>query len=1218
MNPNFTYSLQPSNTPIVNGTFDGTLGNTYTVRTMDAGGCYREDQITVLPGISVSATQAVYCTNSNGPTPIQINVTNYTTPNSYIGNIICTTPLSTFANFNNTIPPPTQAPPGVYIVSVENSAGCKANNVFNVNYVNLPSIMMNPEICPENTNSVFIGFGPLVSITTSTTNTYAWSPSIGSASNLGIVNTPPAATTTYTCTATSEYGCTASNTITIMVLPSPTVTASTNNAPCNELYTAVGAGTTSPYTYEWTGSIAGNGNPLVGNPVIALNNIPTTNGTYTVTVTDAKGCTGTNTGLYDQHPICCNAKDFNIPTTKVFSSQAPFNNATLAAITNAYGSNVITTNDIILIDGNVNINSNVTFYNCPNIHMFKDAQLTVTNGATLKFDGCNLKAHCEDMWNGMLANSPNETIEINNCFITDMKLGIRCQNGAPIKLITNQFQSNYIAVQLVNVSTTDYITSTGKCVIINNRFEGGSLLNPYTAVPTSFTGIVINNCVSAQIGEVPSSWNGGQGIINASGNEFWSVINGINIFNSIDNPLGHIYIYNPLFENISNNLGWSENQINSNLMTRIEGSGIYATNLATRPPTIHLEVQGDNNYTTFSRCDKAFIARRYHIDVIRPTVAMCFCGFSFDNLTGQIINVKGTEMHHVAFGILTRGYTTNVSAAPSLLSQNLIICRENPFQVGTTNVYPIGIRSTLTNVPMGSNMNNLGLTMQYNFVELNAYAGIGIDLLSNSAGTNLYKNFINLTNPNPWLVPSGTPNAACAMATNCSGVSIRKNHFIGANNYLTNANGSLVFSGLKLSNSRDCKIECNEFLKLPYGMHIVGDCANTTANVDQIKGNTFTDHGYGWYFDIGNSTLGKVGNFNDPSNNNVFTNSALKDPAQVAGIYRASSTPVSGGAGLYTNQYPITFTTASSPLNVFQIYTTTNQGLYLCPSNMMMMSNSANNISMSKAIEIAENDINNLVDEADITQEWEYDKKLLAELDENITLRNSDTRLANFYNQEQFSPKQAIVGIDGLNTLLADEATMTDNIVYDNYVNQMEIMNNAIVEEYGAEYVTKLANQFLIKELRNELGLLSENEVASLQALANLCPTLNGTGVYKARAIYNYFNPLADYNDAELCVNAVAMKSPNIKPKNLTARAEYFKLYPNPAEKQLTWEYDLKTNDVGQLTIHDMLGRLVKTILINGEASNTKIDISDIARGAFLYRYTKNGNVISTGKLNFK
>jgi hypothetical protein len=96
------------------------------------------------------------------------------------------------------------------------------------------------------------------------------------------------------------------------------------------------------------------------------------------------------------------------------------------------------------------------------------------------------------------------------------------------------------------------------------------------------------------------------------------------------------------------------------------------------------------------------------------------------------------------------------------------------------------------------------------------------------------------------------------------------------------------------------------------------------------------------------------------------------------------------------------------------------------------------------------------------------------------------------------------------------------------------------------------------------------------------------------------------------------MKSPNIKPKTLTARAEYFKLYPNPAEKQLTWEYDLKTNDVGQLTIHDMLGRLVKTILINGEANNTKIDISDIARGAFLYRYTKNGNVISTGKLNFK
>jgi gliding motility-associated-like protein len=109
--------------------------------------------------------------------------------------------------------------------------------------------------------------------------TYTWSPSGGNAASAsGLTNGP------YTVNFTDANGCTGTNNITIN-LPTP-VTGTVTNSPgaCGiATATVVASGGTGGYTYTWS--------PSGGNAATA--NI--SNGTFTVNITDAMGCTGTAT-----------------------------------------------------------------------------------------------------------------------------------------------------------------------------------------------------------------------------------------------------------------------------------------------------------------------------------------------------------------------------------------------------------------------------------------------------------------------------------------------------------------------------------------------------------------------------------------------------------------------------------------------------------------------------------------------------------------------------------------------------------------------------------------------------------------------------------------------------------------------------------------------------------------------------------------------------------
>jgi SprB-like repeat protein/type IX secretion system substrate protein len=113
-----------------------------------------------------------------------------------------------------------------------------------------------------------------------TSFTYTWSPSGGNAATASSLTAG-----NYTINVTDNKGCTASNTVTITqptTAVTASITANTNeqcNGSSNATATAVATGGTPAYTYTWSPS---GGNTAVGSSLSA--------GTYTLNVTDNKGC----------------------------------------------------------------------------------------------------------------------------------------------------------------------------------------------------------------------------------------------------------------------------------------------------------------------------------------------------------------------------------------------------------------------------------------------------------------------------------------------------------------------------------------------------------------------------------------------------------------------------------------------------------------------------------------------------------------------------------------------------------------------------------------------------------------------------------------------------------------------------------------------------------------------------------------------------------------
>jgi gliding motility-associated-like protein len=274
--PAYTYSWSPGGSSL--STVNGVTAGTYTVTVTDANTCTITGSTVVTqpvaPLANVPVINNVSCAGgSNGS--ISVSTSGGTPAYSYL-----------WLPGGQTTSSITGQPAGTYTVTVTDSKNCQLTSTYTITQPLPLSIAFSTAnvSCFGGSNGSSTG-----NVSGGTAGyTYSWSPSGGSGATASGL-----AAGTYTLTVTDAQGCTVSSSVTITEPTLLSVTTSAVNETCDYLNngsaTATPSGGTPGYTYLWS---PGGATGATASSLSA--------GTYTVTVTDVKGCTSTATAVITQ------------------------------------------------------------------------------------------------------------------------------------------------------------------------------------------------------------------------------------------------------------------------------------------------------------------------------------------------------------------------------------------------------------------------------------------------------------------------------------------------------------------------------------------------------------------------------------------------------------------------------------------------------------------------------------------------------------------------------------------------------------------------------------------------------------------------------------------------------------------------------------------------------------------------------------------------------
>lgn len=249
--------------------------------------------VTITNGIGCSTTATTTITQ---PTAISLNniVTNNDCSGGATGSIAITpvggTPGYTYlwAPGGQTTSSITGQVAGTYTVTVTDTRGCTITNSYTITQPATLSVSFTQTnvSCFGGTN----GTATAIAAGGTPAYTYSWTPSGGTAPTAsGLSNG------TYTVTLTDSRGCTTTGSVAITQPVALTTTTSHTNEVCffnnDGTATAIPAGGTPGYTYLWNPG-AGTTSTITG----------LSNGTYTLTVTDANGCSASAFAIVTQPP----------------------------------------------------------------------------------------------------------------------------------------------------------------------------------------------------------------------------------------------------------------------------------------------------------------------------------------------------------------------------------------------------------------------------------------------------------------------------------------------------------------------------------------------------------------------------------------------------------------------------------------------------------------------------------------------------------------------------------------------------------------------------------------------------------------------------------------------------------------------------------------------------------------------------------------------------
>ena len=273
----YSWSSTPAgfSSTIANPYVKPSVTTTYKLTIMDTGGCSItypvEVKVNPLP-VAVAGVDKVVC---KGTTVLLGRSANANETYSW---------RSIPAGFTSTQSNPTLIPKNdttVYILRVTNPTGCFSEDEVTV-------VVTSPPVANAGADTT-ICIGKSIKIGSNFENgvSYSWSsrPS-GFVDYSASVTVSPKVTTTYKVTARNSNNCTSQDSVTITVVPLPTVNPGSNKRICMGETVTLGPTAVNGMTYSWTSTPAG-----FTSTDAQISVSPTENTTYNVVASNQYGCT---------------------------------------------------------------------------------------------------------------------------------------------------------------------------------------------------------------------------------------------------------------------------------------------------------------------------------------------------------------------------------------------------------------------------------------------------------------------------------------------------------------------------------------------------------------------------------------------------------------------------------------------------------------------------------------------------------------------------------------------------------------------------------------------------------------------------------------------------------------------------------------------------------------------------------------------------------------
>lgn len=190
---------------------------------------------------------------------------------------------------NATIANPTALPalPTEYVVTVTDANQCTDTDTALVDVFTVVA-----------TGDTIVCIGDVAQLGAIGGVSWTWSPATGLSNiNAQFPTANPTSTTTYTVTADDGTGCLATDDVTVTVSPLPNAFAGYDQGVCAGNFVQLNA--SGGVTYAWSPA-SGLSNPNISNPVVTFSSDTVT---YSVVVTDAIGCSDSDTVTVWQEPL---------------------------------------------------------------------------------------------------------------------------------------------------------------------------------------------------------------------------------------------------------------------------------------------------------------------------------------------------------------------------------------------------------------------------------------------------------------------------------------------------------------------------------------------------------------------------------------------------------------------------------------------------------------------------------------------------------------------------------------------------------------------------------------------------------------------------------------------------------------------------------------------------------------------------------------------------